>query len=252
MSFETTSQADTESTLSHRTPNLDYVFDDPAHGEPGRDRMVVHVLWELLLLLAVAGMAFLLYREDSGALSGDRLRELLLTAAVLGAVAAASAISLRAGSPNLAVGAVAAAAALYFGRTADGGRGRARADRDRHLRRRRRGPGRRRHRSARARLGGEPGGGARVVRLGEHLAAVRPAQLYDPSPTRTTGSAASPPSASSPASSGLCRRCAAGSAASVRWPTRPTGAAGSAGPWSLIATVVATIWPGSAACCRCR
>ena len=48
MSFETTSQpvlaapvTDGESTLTHRSRNLDYVFDDPAHGEPGRDRMLV-------------------------------------------------------------------------------------------------------------------------------------------------------------------------------------------------------------------
>ena len=30
-----------------RPPNLDYVFDDPADGEPGRDRLLVHGLWEL-------------------------------------------------------------------------------------------------------------------------------------------------------------------------------------------------------------
>jgi ribose/xylose/arabinose/galactoside ABC-type transport system permease subunit len=128
MSYDTTSQpvlaasvTDTDSTGAHRTPNLDYVFDDPAHGEPGRDRMLIHGLWELVLLLAVAGFGYLLYREDSAAFSGAGLRELLLSAGVLGAVAAASAISLRAGAPNLAVGAVAVAAGIYFGRTSDGG-----------------------------------------------------------------------------------------------------------------------------------
>jgi len=128
MSYDTTSQpvlaasvTDTDPTAAHRAPNLDYVFDDPAHGEPGRDRMLVHGLWELVLLLAVAGVGYLLYREDGAAFSGAGLRELLLSAGVLGAVAAASAISLRAGAPNLAVGAVAVAAGLYFGRTSDGG-----------------------------------------------------------------------------------------------------------------------------------
>jgi ribose/xylose/arabinose/galactoside ABC-type transport system permease subunit len=128
MSFDTTSQPvlaasanDPDSTAAHRTPNLDYVFDDPAHGEPGRDRMLVHGLWELVLLVAVAAVGYLLYREDTSAFSGAGLRELLLAAGVLGAVAAASAISLRAGAPNLAVGAVAVAAGLYFGRTSDGG-----------------------------------------------------------------------------------------------------------------------------------
>src|SRR5258706_4176859 len=36
------------------TTNLDNVFDDPADGEPGRDRMLVHGLWELILVLALA------------------------------------------------------------------------------------------------------------------------------------------------------------------------------------------------------
>ena len=31
---------------------LDNVFDDPTHGEPGRDRLGVHVAWELVLLIA--------------------------------------------------------------------------------------------------------------------------------------------------------------------------------------------------------
>jgi hypothetical protein len=43
---------------SHRrTPSpqqLGDVFDDPEHGEPGRDRFAVHALWELVLLLAAA------------------------------------------------------------------------------------------------------------------------------------------------------------------------------------------------------
>ena len=97
-------------------PNLEYVFDDPAHGEPGRDRMLVHGVWELLLAIAVAGLGYLLYRADSNAFTGDGLRTLALTAASLGLVAAAVAISLRAGVPNLAAGTVAVAAAVYFAR----------------------------------------------------------------------------------------------------------------------------------------
>jgi ribose/xylose/arabinose/galactoside ABC-type transport system permease subunit len=96
--------------------NLEYVFDDPAHGEPGRDRMLVHVIWELLLAVAVAGLGFLLYRTDSSALSGDGLRALALLAAGIGLVAVAMAMSLRAGVPNLAAGTVAVAAAVYFAR----------------------------------------------------------------------------------------------------------------------------------------
>src|SRR5262249_44877022 len=46
-------------------PNLAFVFDDPEDGEPGRDRMLVHGMWELVLALAVVGLGYLLYRSDS-------------------------------------------------------------------------------------------------------------------------------------------------------------------------------------------
>jgi len=109
-------------TLARRVapPNLDYVFDDPDAGEPGRDRLIVHGLWEFVLALALAAVAYLLYRQDSGAFSGDGLRTLVLQATALGAVAAGAAVALRAGAANLAVGAVAAAAALQFGHSSDG------------------------------------------------------------------------------------------------------------------------------------
>jgi ribose/xylose/arabinose/galactoside ABC-type transport system permease subunit len=117
--------ADTEPTVpvGKRVPatNLDYVFDDPAVGEPGRDRMLVHGLWELVLVLGAAGVGYLLYRERAAAFSGDGLRTLLLVAATLGLITAAAALSLRAGVPNLAVGAVAVAGGLYYGHHADGG-----------------------------------------------------------------------------------------------------------------------------------
>ncbi|GAA1754100.1 hypothetical protein GCM10009681_26530 [Luedemannella helvata] len=104
-----------------QTPNLDYVFDDPADGEPGRDRLLVHVLWEVVLALFVGGLAYLLLRENSSAFSGDSLRGLLLQGSVLGAIAVGSAVALRAGAVNLAVGPIAAAAALYYAQNASGG-----------------------------------------------------------------------------------------------------------------------------------
>jgi hypothetical protein len=100
--------------------NLDYVFDDPADGEPGRDRLLVHGLWELLLAVAVGALVWLLYRENADALSEAGLRGLALTVAALGALVAASAIALRAAAPNLAVGPVAVAAGLWFGAHSDG------------------------------------------------------------------------------------------------------------------------------------
>jgi ribose/xylose/arabinose/galactoside ABC-type transport system permease subunit len=109
-------------TLARRVapPNLDYVFDDPDAGEPGRDRLLVHGLWEFVLALALAGVGYLLYQQESAAFSGDGLRTLLLQATALGAVAAGAAVALRAGAANLAVGAVAVAAALQFGHSSGG------------------------------------------------------------------------------------------------------------------------------------
>ncbi|GAA1822515.1 hypothetical protein GCM10009682_48590 [Luedemannella flava] len=113
-------QSDNTLTLPRRvppmpqTPNLDYVFDDPADGEPGRDRLLVHVLWEVLLVLLAGALAYLLLRENTSAFSGDSLRGLLLNGSVLGALAVGSAVALRAGAVNLAVGPIAVAAALYY------------------------------------------------------------------------------------------------------------------------------------------
>jgi len=109
-------------TLARRVapPNLDYVFDDPEAGEPGRDRMLVHGLWEFVLALALAGVGYLLYRQESAAFSGEGLRTLLLQVTALGLVAAGAAVALRTGAANLAVGAVAVAAAVQFGHSTGG------------------------------------------------------------------------------------------------------------------------------------
>jgi ribose/xylose/arabinose/galactoside ABC-type transport system permease subunit len=104
-----------------QTPNLDYVFDDPADGEPGRDRLLVHVLWEVALALLAGGLAFLLLNQNSNAFTGDSLRGLLLQGSMLGALAIGSAIALRAGAVNLAIGPVSAAAALYYSQHASDG-----------------------------------------------------------------------------------------------------------------------------------
>ncbi|MFC0533468.1 ABC transporter permease [Phytohabitans kaempferiae] len=100
---------------------LDDVFDDPAHGDPGRDRVAVHVIWEVLLLLAVGVVGFLLYREDSGALRGADLDQLLVLAAALGLLAVGASLTLRTGAPNLALGPIAIASALHFAENGDRG-----------------------------------------------------------------------------------------------------------------------------------
>ncbi|MGC4895060.1 ABC transporter permease [Micromonospora sp. DT31] len=100
---------------------LENVFDDPAHGEPGRDRVAVHVLWEFLLLAGLAAVTWLLWREDADALHGTALKTLLVDVAGLGLLTLAAGLSLRAAAPNLAVGPVALAAALHFAEQGDRG-----------------------------------------------------------------------------------------------------------------------------------
>lgn len=100
---------------------LDDVFDDPAHGEPGRDRMAVHLVWEVLLLLAVVAVAFLLRRQNPDALRGDGLDRLLVAVAALGLLTLGAGLTLRAAAPNLALGPVAIACALHFAENGDNG-----------------------------------------------------------------------------------------------------------------------------------
>ncbi len=100
---------------------LDDVFDDPEHGEPGMDRMVVHVVWELVLLVATAGLAAYFYQTHRAGLTGAGLHDALLTAAALGFVTLGIGLSLRAGAVNLAVGPISVAAALFLATHSDQG-----------------------------------------------------------------------------------------------------------------------------------
>ncbi|MGR6322550.1 ABC transporter permease [Micromonospora soli] len=100
---------------------LENVFDDPSHGEPGRDRIAVHVVWEVLLLAGLAAVTWLLWRENPDALRGAGLKSLLVDVVGLGLLALAAGLSLRAAAVNLAVGPVAVAAALHFAEQGDRG-----------------------------------------------------------------------------------------------------------------------------------
>ncbi|GAA2630959.1 hypothetical protein GCM10010399_73730 [Dactylosporangium fulvum] len=100
---------------------LDDVFDDPEHGEPGRDRMAVHALWEMVLLLAAAALLYLLRDAQPAALRGDEFESLMLSVAELGLVAVAMGLTLRAGAANLAIGPIAYAASLFFAGNSDRG-----------------------------------------------------------------------------------------------------------------------------------
>jgi ribose/xylose/arabinose/galactoside ABC-type transport system permease subunit len=83
--------------------------------------MAVHFLWEVVLLLATAALAVLLYRENPATLGGAALDSLLVSAAALGLLALGAGLTLRAGAPNLALGPVAVASALHFAENSDRG-----------------------------------------------------------------------------------------------------------------------------------
>ena len=89
--------------------------------EDGRDRMGIHVGWEIVLLLAAAVIGVLLYRVDAGALKRPALDTLLLTATWIGLLTMGAGLSMRAGVPNLAVGPIAVAGAVQFAENGDKG-----------------------------------------------------------------------------------------------------------------------------------
>src|SRR5215475_7733058 len=91
---------------------LNNAFDDPQHGEPGRDRLAVHAIWEIVLLVAAVVMGFVLNQKSH--LGNPDIRGLLVLASVYGVVAMAAGLSLRAGAVNLAVGPIMVGSGLYF------------------------------------------------------------------------------------------------------------------------------------------
>jgi ribose/xylose/arabinose/galactoside ABC-type transport system permease subunit len=76
--------------------------------EAGRDRLAVHAAWEAVLLIGLGVAAALVWSRSTGALSGDRLREQLVTGSAAVLLASSFAVSLRAAAPNLAAGSIAA------------------------------------------------------------------------------------------------------------------------------------------------
>ncbi|MEU4691733.1 ABC transporter permease [Actinoplanes sp. NPDC023714] len=93
----------------------------PAADEDGRDRLGVHLGWEVVLLVATGAIAFLLFREDSAALQRPALDSLLVLGAAIGLLTLGAGLSLRAGVPNLAIGPIALAAAFHYAENGDQG-----------------------------------------------------------------------------------------------------------------------------------
>jgi hypothetical protein len=87
--------------------------------DDGRDRLGVHIGWEIVLLLAVAAIGYLLYRLDPASLRRPALDTLLISATSIGLLTLGAGLTLRAGVPNLAVGPIALASALQFAENGD-------------------------------------------------------------------------------------------------------------------------------------
>lgn len=111
----------TETTLGLREqeyetlpPAPEPVAPEPRRQRPPRDRLGVHFAWELVLLLAAGAVGFLLWRAEPGTLRGQGLEDLYIQVAIVGMVTVAMGLSLRAAVPNLALGPVVFAAAMFF------------------------------------------------------------------------------------------------------------------------------------------
>lgn len=118
--YEARGEYGTETTLGLREQEYETLPPAPEPSEPYRsprpvrDRLGVHFCWELVLLLAAGGIGFLLWRADSGQLRGQNLEALYIQTAIVGTVAVGMALSLRAAVPNLALGPMVFAAAMFF------------------------------------------------------------------------------------------------------------------------------------------
>ena len=89
--------------------------------DDGRDRLGIHLGWEVVLLLAAAAFGLLLYRLDPSSLKRPALDTLLVTGAAIGLLALGGGLTLRAGVPNLALGPIALAASLQYAEQGDHG-----------------------------------------------------------------------------------------------------------------------------------
>ena len=94
------------------------------HGEPGRDRMAVHVVWEVVLLLRRrrVGVPALPRRTPTRCAATASRRCCSSRPPRSACSPSAPGLTLRAGAPNLALGPIAVAAALYFAENGDRGR----------------------------------------------------------------------------------------------------------------------------------
>lgn len=87
---------------------------EPEPGEPPADRMAVHVVWEIGLLLLAGGVLFALTQSSAGPFAEGSWAGFTAALAPVVLLASAMAASLRVGAVNLAVGPIALLAAWMF------------------------------------------------------------------------------------------------------------------------------------------
>ncbi|MGK5679606.1 ABC transporter permease subunit [Actinoplanes sp. URMC 104] len=89
--------------------------------EDGRDRLGIHLGWEVVLLVAAGAIGFLLWRLESDSFQRPALDALLTTGAAIGLLTLGAGLTLRAGVPNLALGPIALGASLQYAEQGDQG-----------------------------------------------------------------------------------------------------------------------------------
>lgn len=97
-----------------RTEELDSTTPPDAYPEPPADRMAVHAVWEIGLLLLGGGILFALTQASSGPFNERSWEGFAAALAPLVLAATAVAVSLRVGAVNLAVGPIALLSAWLF------------------------------------------------------------------------------------------------------------------------------------------
>ena len=92
---------------------LDHVYDEVGDRE-SNDRLLVHVVLEVVLMLAAGGVMFAAYQADSALFKGASLKHLILALTAILFIATASALTLRVRAVNLGLFAFVFAGAAIF------------------------------------------------------------------------------------------------------------------------------------------
>jgi ribose/xylose/arabinose/galactoside ABC-type transport system permease subunit len=118
LSTEPTAVLDRPTAVVQVSPDRTATFETPVLTGPTRpagERLLVHVVWEIVLLVLVGGAVALILTRDRHALDHRQLSQLAGLAASVGVTAIGFALSLRALAPNLGVLTLAPAAGGFTG-----------------------------------------------------------------------------------------------------------------------------------------